>query len=110
MHSRSKVIIMEWAKSNKMSINLSKTKEMVFHRPSPRSFVPPSEETDIKRVYSIKIFGVEFNSTLDFSPHISAVVNCCNQRMYLLSQLKNLGSDTERCDIIFNAIIISKLQ
>ena len=42
--------IIEWAKSNKMSINLSKTKEMIFHRPNPRS---PSEVTDIKRVYSI---------------------------------------------------------
>lgn len=102
--------ILEWAKLNKMSINLSKTKEMVFHRPSPRSFVPPSEVTDIKRVYSIKLFGVEFDSALDFSPHISAVVNCCNQRMYLLSQLKKLGLDTERCDIVFNAIVISKLQ
>ena len=30
--------------------------------------------------------------------------------MYLLSQLKKLGFDSERCDIIFNAIVISKLQ
>ena len=81
---------------------------MVFHRPNPRSFVPPCEMADFRRVHSVKLFGVEFNSALDFNAHISAVVNCCNQRLYLLLQLKRLGLSTEKCDAIFKAIVISK--
>ena len=74
--------LFDWAKLNKMNINPNKTKEMVFHRPNPRSFVPPCEMADFRRVHSVKLFGVEFNSALDFNAHISAVVNCCNQRLY----------------------------
>ena len=29
-----------WAMENRMLINHSKTKEIVFHRPNPRSFIP----------------------------------------------------------------------
>ena len=100
--------LFDWAKLNKMNINPNKTKEMVFHRPNPRSFVPPCEMADFRRVHSVKLFGVEFNSALDFNAHISAVVNCCNQRLYLLLQLKRLGLSTEKCDAIFKAIVISK--
>ena len=81
---------------------------MIFHRPNPRSFVPLCEMADFRRVHSIKLVGVEFNTVLDFSAHISTVVNCCNQRLYLLQQLKRLGLSTENCDAIFKAIVISK--
>ena len=29
--------ILKWAGDNKLSVNMSKTKEIVFHRPSPRN-------------------------------------------------------------------------
>ena len=32
----------EWAENNKMSINMSKTKEIVFHRPHPSKYFLPN--------------------------------------------------------------------
>jgi hypothetical protein len=33
--------LVRWSTENKLVINLLKTKEMVFHRPNPRHFIPP---------------------------------------------------------------------
>ena len=45
--------VQKWACDNKLSINLSKTKEIVFHRPNPRSIIIPSPLPNIERVTSI---------------------------------------------------------
>ena len=50
--------VQKWACDNKLSINLSKTKEIVFHRPNPRSIIVPSPFPNIERVTSIKLLGV----------------------------------------------------
>jgi len=47
--------IIEWAKTNKLLLNLLKTKEMVFHRPNPRIIVFPDKLQDIERVSEFKL-------------------------------------------------------
>ena len=34
--------VLKWAVDNKLTVNMAKTKELVFHRPNPRNFVPPT--------------------------------------------------------------------
>ena len=43
-----------------MIINVDKTKEIVFHRPSARSSMP-SAITGIEQVVSVKLLGVTFS-------------------------------------------------
>ena len=81
--------IVEWAKSNKLLLNLLKTKEMVFHRPNPRKLMFPDNLQDIERVFVFKLLGVVFQTDFRFNEYISTLVTICNQRLYLLTQLKN---------------------
>ena len=52
-----------WAINNKMVINRAKTKELVFHRPDPRLYVPPVPLNDVERVTCIKLLGVLYLTT-----------------------------------------------
>jgi hypothetical protein len=74
---------------NKLVINLLKTKEMIFHRPNPRHFIPPSLLfVDTKRVYVSKLLGVTSCPDLRFGKHILELLATCNERLYLTCQFK----------------------
>ena len=63
----------------------------------------------VRRVGAAKLLGVHFTQNLSFSQHIDAVVTACNQRLYLLAQLKRQGLDLSELDSVFNAIIANKI-
>ena len=42
----------------KLTINVSKTRELVFHRPNPRNYLSPVEIKGIERVSYVKLLGV----------------------------------------------------
>jgi hypothetical protein len=50
-----------WALLNKMIINFSKTREIVFHRPSPHQDLHPSVIDSIEQVNEVKLLGVVIN-------------------------------------------------
>ena len=56
--------VQKWAILNKHTINMSKTKEMVFHRPNPRCLVPPPSLSNIERIKFKKLLGVYIYQTL----------------------------------------------
>ena len=58
---------------------------------------------------SAKILGVIFSHTLSATPHISTFLTQCNQRLYLLSQLKYQSLSSQALDIIFQGLILSKI-
>ena len=88
-----------------MIINVDKTKEIVFHRPSARSSLP-SVITGIEQVVSVKLLGVTFSNTLRFDEHVKNILTICNQRCYLLKCLKGQGLPSAQLNIVFCAIII----
>ena len=55
------------------------------------------------------MLGVYFCSDLRFSSHISKVLTTCNQRLYPISQLKKQGLTVTGTEIVFNAIVLSKI-
>ena len=101
--------VQQWAASNKMLLNLIKTKEMIFHRPNPRLIVFPAELPGIERVNKFKLLGVVFQPDFQFSEYISTLITTCNQRLYLLVQLKRQGLGLAETDMVFKAIILSKI-
>ena len=80
----------------------------MFHKPNPRNYLPPTKIIDINRTFYVKLLGVLLSEKFD--EHISTVLSQCNQRLYLLRQLKNMGLSLHNMDVVFNALIISKVS
>jgi hypothetical protein len=67
--------IQEWACCNKMIINYSKTKEIVFHRPHPSKFSVFFDHIEgIAQVSDAKFLGVLLSDNLSFDKHLHAVL------------------------------------
>jgi len=60
------VHIKKWAEDNKMIINLNKTKEIVFRRPSIRHLLASAPVSGIEQVMCAKLLGVIFQQNLSF--------------------------------------------
>jgi hypothetical protein len=56
--------ILDWAAANKMTVNMTKTKEIVFRRPNPKIDLHLSTFLHIEQVSEAKLFGVIFTSNL----------------------------------------------
>jgi len=62
--------ITQWASSNNLKLNSSKSYEMIIHHPSKKlTSVPPLHE-NITRTHQLTVLGVTFNNTLSFSQHM----------------------------------------
>jgi len=94
--------ILKWATDNYMIVNVSKTKDIVFHRPSAYSLLPPVL-TGIELVVSAKLLGVTFCHNLKF------IITICSQRCYLLKCLKGQGLPAKELNTVFYALIVSQI-
>lgn len=101
--------IQKWASLNNFSINFSKTKEMVFHASRISIAILPPPLSYIERVSVSKLLGIRISDTLRFSEHVSNVLACCSSRMFLMRNLKNKGLSTVNLEVIFYALIVSKV-
>ena len=50
--------ILKWTGDNKLSVNMSEVKEIIFHQPSPRNYLPPAQIAGIERVVIANLLGV----------------------------------------------------
>ena len=67
---------------------MSETKEMLFHRSSPRNYLPLAEMPGIDRVVIAQLLGVRLQSDLGRRKHSEYIMQICYQQFYLLSELK----------------------
>ena len=95
------------AKDNCMILNLNKTEEIVFYRPSAQQSLP-SSVTGIEQVATAKLIGITFSQTLSFDEHACTILSICSQRMYLLMCLKSKGLPARELNTVFNAIVVSR--
>ena len=56
--------VLRWAVANKLTINMYKTKELVFHRSNARNYSAPSELPGIERVLCAKLLGFGYKMIL----------------------------------------------
>lgn len=101
--------ISDWAVLNHMTINFDKTKEIIFHRPRPRHPISPPPLIPIQRTTCAKLLGITLSSCLRFSSHVNNILTICSQRMYLLKSYKSKGLAPSYLNIVFNALILSRL-
>ena len=62
---------MQWSVQNKLTLNFTKTKEMIFHGPGPCCFIVPPPPVGIECVTSFKLLGVYLASTLSMENHVN---------------------------------------
>ena len=96
-----------WSDINKLQINMSKTKELVFRRPSARHFTAPQPLPFVEQITITKLLGIYISATFSASAHVEHILSVANQRMYLLAQLKSRGLSRDALHIVFTAIVLS---
>jgi len=64
----------------------------------------------IERVDQVRHLGVFFIFSLKLTLHVDTVLSVINQRLCLLSQLKAQGLPSDSLQIIFHALILSKVE
>ena len=75
--------VLLWSDNNKLSVNLSKCKEIVFRRPSVKLDILPDPLADVERVSCANLLGVFIDCRLKFTEHVEYVIKISNQRLYL---------------------------
>ena len=67
--------VLNWAVANKLTINMCKTKELVFHRPNGRNYLAPSELPGIERVLCAKLLGVWLKNDFSMRKHVDYIMH-----------------------------------
>jgi len=82
--------------------------EIVFHRPNISHDLLPPIMHSVSQVAVAKLLGVHLRHDLNFS-QVESVVAACNQRLYLLAQLKKQDLGISALDSVFKAIVLNKI-
>ena len=69
--------VLNYAVANKLTINMFKTKELVFHRPNAGNYLAPSELPDIERVLCAKSLGVWLQNYFSKRKHVDYIMHIC---------------------------------
>ena len=85
----------EWLLINKLSVNVSKTKFMIFHHQQRRidTLIPDLKKLDsepIKHVSEFNFLGLTLDEHLSWKPHVQKVGNKTSRTIGILRRLKNI--------------------
>ena len=80
-----------WCKDNNLSLNVSKTKELIVDYRKRRAEQAPTNGAVVERVESFKFLGVHITNKLSWSKHTKTVVKRARQSLFPLRRLKRFG-------------------
>ena len=105
--------IQEWLNINKLSLNVSKTKFMIFHHHQRNiKTITPTLKINcepVERVTEFKFLGLTIDENLSWEPHIQKISNKIARTLGIMCRLKNfLPTDILR--ILYNSLILPHLQ
>jgi hypothetical protein len=109
----------EWFKANKLTLNISKTKYMLFRQPSQmidfNNYNIKMDDKTIERIGEdcktkfFKFVGIKLDEHLTWSHHLNHVRGKLSSANYALSRIKNLLPTNIKLDI-YNALFKSHLE
>ena len=103
--------IKSWSLSNRLTINVKKTKEIIFYKNKHvKKRYNIAMMDGIERIDSTTLLGVIFNENLSWSPYINHILSQISQRFYLLTQLKSMSLNKSSLDQVFCALILSRVR
>ena len=96
----------KWAMENRMSLNLSKTWEIVMSRKTQRPLPPRIGETERKEW--LKLLGVSFQDDPNcWDIHVDNLLSKAGRRMYILRVCKSYGYSKNHLNKLFETLILS---
>ena len=100
--------IEQWAESNNLKLNKSKTVEIIFRKPRSNPTLPPTLPS-ITRVDTIKILGVTLSSKFSVSSHVDSTLVSCSQSLHALRTLRTHGLPDPMIQTVFSSKVLSKI-
>jgi len=82
---------------------------VILHRKRKCNDTQPSSLPDIRRVSTIKIFGVTISNKLSVNDHVSNIVSKCSQTLYALTTLRAHGLCNTALQAVFRSVGITGL-
>ena len=104
--------IQVWATNNNMSLNASKTKELLVYYGREELDIPRITINDdvIECVSCAKLLGCHIMSNLSWEDHIANLVSKASRRLYLLRELKRAGLSTKYLLTCYFSIVRSTTE
>ena len=86
--------IAEWLKLNRVSLNINKTKYMIFQMPNKKVVVPTLtiDGVNIERVQHFNFSGLLLGTHLNWHKHIEKIANKCSRTIGIITKLKSVLS------------------
>ena len=103
--------INEWLNINKLLLNKSKTKYMVFHMPNKRiqALTLKIDDVYIERVDELNFLGLTLDTNLNWIKHTEKISNKCSKTIGVLNRLKYvLPLDIKV--LLYNTLILSHIN
>jgi len=105
--------ITNWLKLNKLSLNISKTKAMIFHSPQrKRNISPPHifiDNTEIEFVHEFNFLGLTIDKYLKWKNHTDKVSKKISKTIGIMTRLKHFLPSNILCTI-YKSLILSYLN
>lgn len=101
-----------WCQENNLSLNVSKTKEMIvdFRRQRVDQHLPLHiNSTVVEQVSSFRFLGVHITEDLSWTQHADSVVKKARQRLYFLRRLRKFSMNTNTLTNFYRCTIESLL-
>lgn len=104
--------ISDWLSVNKLSLNVAKTKFMIYQKPGKTIIDKLSlkfNDTDIEQVKSFKFLGLTMDQDMSWKTHISQVTSKLRQTVGILSKLKHFIPKTTLMTI-YNSLFLPRIH
>ncbi len=95
-HRREVAGLVKWCQDNSLSLNISKTKEMIRDPQKKRGQHSPLHirETELERVATLQYLGINISEDLTWTNNITDLVVKARQHLYFLRRLRRFGMTT----------------
>ncbi len=105
------LIVNNWLKLNKLSLNIKKSKYMLFHskKKNVQSFNLKIDNVIIERVTEFNFLGLTLDEHLTWKCHINKLSSKISQCMAILNRFKHF-LPTQTKVLIYNSLVLSHLN
>ena len=103
--------INEWLQINKLSLNISKSKYMIFQKVDKdvQHLTLNIDNTNIERVYELKKLGLILDANLNWKKHLGKISNQCSKKIGILNKLKHTLPQEIKI-ILYNSLILPHIN
>ena len=103
--------INDWLQINKLSVNIAKSKFMIFQKIDKEMEVLTLkvDNMNIERVKEFNFLGLMVDANLNWEKHIAKVSNACSRKIGILNKLKHVLS-LEKKTLLYNSLILPHIN